>query len=241
MTQRSLIAVVNARSRQNTWANAVRNTWLTQMPSTVDAKFFVGRGSEQVPNDTVALDCDDSYAGLPNKVQEITRYAEKNGYDYVMKLDDDVVIKPKALLASGYDQHPYSGRANRRPTDKEPYWVPMGFAYWLNKQCMSIVSAASLPMNNDDERWVAENLNRHGIALHDDRHYHLYTGGLLDRPQRTNRPLRVGRALQDDSRFDGGFAWCVFFEVGGLTQRIPVEEKIKEFNRLHQKYGEPRL
>lgn len=238
---KSLIAIVNARSRQN-WANAVRSTWMPQVPRDVaDIKFFVGTGDGQVPDDTVAVKCDDSYAGLPEKVREIARYAHSNGYEHVMKLDDDVVVKPHALLGSGYYKYAYSGRANRRPTERDPFWVPMGFAYWMDRRSMEAISKADLPISNDDERWVAENLHKAGIELQDEKRYHLYMGGLLDRPVRLNRPLRIGRAAQDETILHNGFAWCMFFEPGGIPQHIPVEKKIEEFHRIFQKFGEPVL
>lgn len=237
---RSLIAIVNARSRQNTWANAVRSTWMKQVPpEKADIKFFVGRGTEPMPEDTVVLDCDDSYLGLPGKVQAIAKWAYEHDYWHVMKLDDDVVMKPREMLDSAYDQHKYSGRANRRPTLNDPFWVPMGFAYWMDRDCMKIIADATLPPNNDDERWVAENLHKHNISLHDDKRYHLYMGGLLDRPPRVNRPLRIGRASQDETLLLNGFAWCIFMEVGGVPQHIPVEHKVAEFHRIFQKLGNP--
>lgn len=241
MTQKSLIAIVNARSRQNTWAQAVRSTWFSQVPEELaDVKFFVGRGDGELPEDTVALDCDDAYAGLPGKVQEIARYAHRHGYRYVMKLDDDVVIRPRMLLQSGYDKQPYTGRANRRPNTSDPFWVPMGFAYWFNRDCMKVVSEAALPPNNDDERWVAQNLHHAGVSMQDDKRYHLYMGGLLDRPPRVNRPLRIGLAAQDESVFNNGFAWCIFMETGGTPSHIPTEDKIREFHRVFSKFGEPK-
>jgi len=238
MTQKSLIAIVNARSRQSTWADAVRQTWLAQVPADkADVKFFVGRGEGTLPNDTVALDCEDAYQGLPEKIRAIARWADQREYEYVLKIDDDVVTRPRALLSSGYDNFPYSGRANRRPNERDPFWVPMGFAYWMRRDAYKHILNAELPPNNDDERWVAENLYKHGIELSDEKRYHLYTGGLQDIPPRINRPLRIGAALQDTEQMRNGFAWCVFMEVGFGPQRIPVERKIEEFHKVFRKFG----
>lgn len=242
MTPKALIAIVNARSRQTTWAQAVRDTWFKAVPKELaDVKFMVGSGEGELPEDTVALNCDDSYAGLPSKVQAIARYALERDYQHVLKLDDDVIVKPKALLTSGFDQYAYSGRANRRPTANDPFWVPMGFAYWMNRTCMDIVSHSTVPPNNDDERWVAENLHKYGIELHDDKRYHLYMGGLLDRPPRVNRPLRTGVSSQNEELFKNGFAWCTFMEVGGIPQKIPIADKLREFHKIYAKFGEPSL
>lgn len=245
MTQRSdrsLIAIVNARSRQNSWADAVRQTWLSQVPEEkADVLFFVGRGEGVLPEDTVALDCDDSYQSLPEKVRAIIRWADAHKYEHTLKLDDDVVIRPNSLLSSGYDAYPYSGRANRKPTQHDPFWVPMGFAYWLRRDMYKYITDAPLPPNNDDERWVAGNLHKHNVTLKDDKRYHLYTGGLKDIPPRINRPLRIGTALQDTDVMRNGFAWCVFYEIGAHPPRIPVEVKIGEFTKLWNKYGEQKI
>lgn len=242
---KSLIAIVNSRSRQTTWANAIRETWMSQVPpDKADLKFFVGRGDGTMPNDTVVLDCDDGYHALPSKVQRIAEYAYNQGcYDYVMKLDDDTVVKPNIMLSSGYDKHPYSGRANRRPTTKDPFWVPMGFAYWFCRDGMKYITEATLPdaNSNDDEYWVAKNLYQHGFHLHDEQRYHLYMGGLTDQKATQNRPLRMSRVEQQNRAVHNGFAWCVFIESGQQQPpRVPTEEKIKEFHRLFREYGEPR-
>lgn len=241
MTQtcKSLFAVVNSRNRQESWANIVRSTWLPQVDKTkADALFFVGRGDKTVPADTIELDCDDSYAGLPEKIRAIARWAKEHDYAYVMKVDDDVILKPNAVLSSGYDQFAYCGRANRKPNNEDPFWVPMGFAYWMRKDVLDFIVNAPLPVNNDDERWVAQHLYAHGVELQNDSRYHLYTGGLLDLPPRPNRPLRRGKYLQNISSFAEGIGWCIFFETGGGPQRIPVEEKMKEFMNVFREFGE---
>ena len=239
---KSLIGIVNCRSRQSTWANAIRETWMKQIPSDkADLKFFVGRGEGEVPSDTVVLDCPDDYQSLPSKIRCMAKYTYDLGtYDYLMKLDDDVVVRPNDLLASGYDTYPYSGRANRRPTERKPYWVPMGFAYWMSRECMKIVSESELPNNNDDERWVAENLHSHGINLTAEGRYHLYQGGLKDVKPKIHRPLRIQRINQQREMMKHGFAWCMFFESGHNPPRIPLEKKLTEFHTVFQEYGEPR-
>ena len=72
---KSLIGIVNCRSRQSTWANAIRETWMKQIPSDkADLKFFVGRGEGEVPSDTVVLDCPDDYQSLPSKIRCMAKY-----------------------------------------------------------------------------------------------------------------------------------------------------------------------
>lgn len=233
---KSLIAVVNARTRPE-WANAVRRSWLPQVPADkADVRFFVGRGGKPVPADTVELDCDDSYQGLPEKVRAIFRWAYEREYGNVLKCDDDVILRPNALLDSGYDRFDYVGRENRKPTDLVPFTVPMGFNYWLSNKAMSHVVGAELPKDsNDDELWVARNLHEHSIHLRGDDRYRLHVGQLVNRPIRVNRPLRVG--AQANPPVFGTFSWCIFLE-GNSGNKIPLTTKIAEFDKVFEEHGE---
>lgn len=229
-----LIAVVNARSRK-VWADAIRSTWFSLFPKDkADVLFFVGRGEGEVSADTVVLDCDDSYMGLPDKVREIIRWAYAHGYDFVMKCDDDVVLNPKMLLDSEFRRFDYIGRANRMPTKDNPFWVPMGFNYWLSRRSMQCIIDAPLPTEgNDDEKWVAQNLYKAGIKLQDDQHYVLQYGDInIIRPEvivrKIWRPLPTG---VNQKQPPDTFSWCIFFE-GNSGNSISVDTKIKGFHKV---------
>lgn len=231
-----LIAVVNARSRQSTWAQAVRDTWKPRVTQ-ADVFFFVGRGSGTVPDDTVVLDCDDSYEGLPDKVREIIRWAYDHGYDFVLKCDDDVVLDPPKMFASGFEKYEYTGRANRQPTSECPFWIPMGFNYWLSRKCMEILKDATLPEHgNDDERWVATKLYFAGIRLHDDTRYRLKYGYKLPNMRRPIRIKRPPKAIPHDEEPNvGSFSWCIFLE-GGSGNTISLSLKLSEFHRVFKEF-----
>jgi hypothetical protein len=237
---KTLIAVVTARHR-TAWQNAIRDTWLKLVPTTLaDVRFFMGRGEPRVfLGDEIELECDDSYLGLPEKVREIARWALKNGYDFMLKCDDDTVIRPELLLTSGYEKYPYSGKTNRH---LEGFNVPVGFNWWISKECMKIVSEAELPPgDNDDEKWVAWNLHLHGIHLTHDHRYELYMGELPEQPKsRLYRPLRPPKINSVVNRET--FSWTIFLEANS-GNGIPMENKIKEFyhvwGRLYSHEGEP--
>ena len=229
---RTLIAVVTAHHRK-CWREAIRDTWLSYVPpDKADVRFFMGRGSVPEHPDEIALDCDDSYMGLPEKVREIARWALANGYEYMLKCDDDTVIRPEALLMSGYQYYPYSGKLNR---NLDGFTVPVGFNWWISKECMQIVSNAELPPgDNDDEKWVAWNLHLHGIHLHHDQRYELYMGEIPDRPaSRLYRPLRPPKvdAIENNKQ---AFSWTIFLEANSGSG-IPIETKIKEFYKVWSK------
>ena len=234
---RTLIAIVNARGRK-IWRDAVRSTWLPSVPlDKADVFFFVGRG-DAISDKTgvVELDCDDSYWGLPDKVREITRWAYARRYDFVLKCDDDVVLIPNLLLNSSYDSREYTGRINRQPTKERPYAVPIGFNYWLSRQCMSLIKDEAVPTaHNDDELWVAGILHRHGIHVTDDRRYRLHTGQFFERStKRPIRPLQKSVEHRMDS-VSGEFSWCVYLESGAINN-LPAKDKVEQFMMLYERY-----
>lgn len=226
MEKKTLIAIVTCKTRLNTWAQSIRDTWFPLVPkSKADVQFFVGRGVSQIPNDVVKLDCDDSYQGLPDKVRAITRYAKERKYDFLLKCDDDVVLNPIKLLSSGYDKYEYSGRANRPP---QPYVVPMGFNYWLSGKCIEIMASTPLPENFDDEKWVAKTLWEHGIALVDDERYVLHTKLLTSLKRSLRAPKReIYIVPKKEPEY---FSRCIY-----LQEELSV--KLEEFKKVFAKYG----
>ncbi len=231
---KTLIAIINARHRE-AWRNAVRTTWLNQVPKDrCDAFFFMGHGDpREFVADEVALDCSDKYEHLPEKVRAIARWALDRDYSHMLKCDDDVVLRPQALLASGYEKYDFSGKANRPP---QPYVVSFGFNYWLSRKSMAIVSGATLPEDgsNDDEKWVAKNLWDHNISLVNDNRYKLHTGWEVY-PEQTfqRRALRASR-MPAPIREPEMVSRCIHIE----DNRVSQEQKLQEFRTVFLKYGE---
>ncbi len=159
---KTLLAIVNARHRAD-WRDIIRKTWLPQVPRDhTDVFFFVGNGSPiSDPEGVVELNCSDEYKNLPEKVRSIARWASEQGYDHVLKIDDDVVLRPQMFLGSGFDKHDFSGGVNR----PGPCPVTFGFCYILSRKSMELVKSHSLPHDFDDEKWVAHVLHAHGIQL----------------------------------------------------------------------------
>jgi hypothetical protein len=233
---KTLIAIVNARHRKE-WRNAIRTTWLNQVPAEkAEALFFVGRGEPlEDSNGVIELNCSDKYEHLPEKIREICKWALEREYSNLLKHDDDTVLRPHDFLTSGYEKYKYSGRSNR---PESPYAVPYGFGYVLNRECMEIMSKEPLPGtgSNDDERWCAETLSQHGIFLQDEKRYYLHQMR-LPIEENPRRPLRAPkRPVPDMSQWGntpnpGTFSYCV--HIAGETA-----EKIEEYKKLWIRHRE---
>jgi len=242
---KTLIAVISAHSRPE-WNAAIRATWLRLVPKEFDVRFFFGRGCHtgDMP-DEVTLDCDDSYQGLPEKVQAIAQWALSRGYTRMLKCDDDVVLDPQLLLLSGWNDSDFvgghSGDALGKGRVKGNYniKVPTGFCYWMSQRAMKYIAEALLPPNNIDERWVAMVLNDHGITLSTDRRYYAWTGADTRSQQIKSRPLRRAFVPKEEQEV-GTFAWCICLGWGGF-HRTPREEEIAEFKKVFAQYVEQRV
>ena len=227
---KTLIAVVHCRTRQP-YMDAIRSTWLPLVPSDrADVRFFVGRGEHRdYPADVVELDCGDGYESLPEKVRAISRWSLANGYEHTLKCDDDVVLLPSRLLASGYETADFVGHQN---SSKEIPRPPYGFCYWLSKRSMQIIAEAELPRDNWDEGWVRTNLYAHGITLRHDPRYTLHFGKKEDYVSK-RRPLRFHRenTLLAAKPVEGTFAWCLYIPWLGY-KNLSVERNVQEFHKL---------
>lgn len=194
---KTLLAVVSCHTRPE-FSDAIRNTWASEVPADkADLRFFLGRGPNAPKPDEVILDCDDSYAGLPEKVREIVRWAHKKQYSHVSKIDDDVVMDPVKFVRSGFQMFDYVGY---RPDGADGYGIEgrsfegakgtWGFCYSLSRKSMDAIVGSPLPGEEgsawdsslgdqhlgNDEYWICRLLHLNKIYLHVDQRYHLRTG-----------------------------------------------------------------
>lgn len=229
---KTLIAVVNAHTRLG-YQQCIRETWLPLVQG-ADVRFFLGP-SERIPReDEVFVECDDSYEGLPSKVQAIVRWARDNGYDHICKLDDDVVIKPTQFLSTGFQNYDFTGHQN----DKRLYPVPFGFCYWLSRRSMECVATADLPSDNNDEAWVTDTLSKAGIVLHHEPRYVMYVGKRSDFVPNKPRALRAPPRAQYVERpvdYNAAVALCMYLNWAG-HRCIPDERVIEEMRKVFNEY-----
>ncbi len=230
---KTLLALISCHSRP-AYADAQRETWIPRITAGLDYKFFLGPSERTPREDEVFLQCDDSYQGLPNKVQEVVRWSQAHEYDHILKCDDDVVLLPDQFMNSGFQNYDFVGHKNH---DGGSIVIPWGFCYTLSRKAMSFVATAPLPPNNNDEAWIAYLLATHGILLHEDRRYYLYRGKSEDFITPKKRPLRAPRRDHFDFTVDpvpGTFAWAMYISWLGYRE-LPEARNIEEMKKIFKK------
>lgn len=158
---RLLIAIKSCeRDMANGFNQAVRETWVRDVPPDVHARFFVGHGNARTAPDEVRLDCPDDYMSLPAKTRSILRWSLERGYDFVFLCDTDTYVMPDRLLASGFEGYDLTGCFNGKigvprategdaghwqPADQGNgatrywAWISGGNGYWLSRAAAQAV------------------------------------------------------------------------------------------------------
>ena len=228
-----LVAVTNCwmyRKRQE----AIRNTWLKNLPPNLDVRFFLGRvppGTMTTPelkSDEVQSDIDDGYPGLPAKTREMCRYAVANGYTHLFKCDDDTYVQLERLVASGFQgQGDYIGR-KRGPSGVWSAPYASGFSYWLSRRAFKVVAEAKLTDDPAEDRWVGNTLHAAGMGCVPDYRY-VIVQSTRNVICNTEGP-RKGNNIITASEFDAE-RWMQKFHGEWLH--------VASIARTHQKTGPP--
>jgi len=161
---------------QQARVNTIRETWVKDIPTDIDFKFFYGktlrqeadrrRNSKPQPalraplSDEIFLDCGDNYAQNPAKMKAICRWALANGYDFLLRTDDDTFIYPDRLLVEDkryWESRDYAGAC--KTNDFHP-----GGCLFLSRNMMELVVKAPVT-NYADDVWMGSLSKERGIAM----------------------------------------------------------------------------
>lgn len=171
--------VNNLRSTdQQARVNTIRETWVKDIPAGIDYKFFYGktlrqegdrrRNSKPQPalraplSDEIFLDCGDNYTQNPAKMKAICRWAIENGYDYVLRCDDDTFIYPQRLVVDDqplWVSNDYSGSGKKIVQNFHP-----GGCLILSRRMMELVIKAPVT-NYADDLWIGQVAHDFGIPM----------------------------------------------------------------------------
>lgn len=171
---RILLAIATCRAYRSR-AEAQRKTWANDQIDGIDVRYFVGEGSDEPLHHETVLPCGDDYHALPDKTQEICRWALAHGYTHLIKTDDDIYLRPERALANipGPDEHyvgrvrgPSGGNTRTPPFQEVMYPAPYcsGMFYWLSEKAMRVIAQAPRSEDIAEDRWVGNTLLKHGIS-----------------------------------------------------------------------------
>lgn len=146
-----------------------RKTWLQLWNHLIDYRFVLGVGNTAQQDDELIVETDDSYNGLPAKIQKSHEWAFKQGYEFILKTDSDIYMHVPRLLDSGFEKYDYSGN----------FYYPdfaMGSAYWLSRKATEILIQSPLPYSGSDggdDVWVGSVMKKHNVLSHHEPRYYV--------------------------------------------------------------------
>jgi galactosyltransferase len=156
---KTLIAVAGCHKNQAR-ADAQRQTWVKDVGTAADVRFFSGKPHPDgpIPDDELWLNCPDGYKDRKEKVIAIIQWAVEHGYDYLWKVDDDVYLRPERLLA--LEPHDYYGAIV--PYTKHRCF---GAIYGLSRSSMeTLIMRDTLADQLREDVWVADRLRELGVS-----------------------------------------------------------------------------
>jgi GT2 family glycosyltransferase len=161
-----LLAVITCKQYADRVA-AQRETWIPKaIAAGYDVQIFDGE----------RLGVPDDYYSLIQKTQALCKWALAQGYDRLLKVDDDCCIRVHQLGPNNFD---YAGIviasndlgstvppcAPAKPKGTYPHHYASGGAYWLSHRAMTIVAHAQPNGDWAEDRFVGDTLARHGIFV----------------------------------------------------------------------------
>ncbi len=147
--------------------DACRNTYLQEWGRSIPHRFVYDREYADVPAaDEIVVDAPTGFMECVFKTHQGVRWALAHGYTHVFSAPTDCYIIIPRLLASGFENHNYTGFH----AYDEPH-IGGGSGYWLGPRAMRIISQAT-PVLDYEDRWVGKTLREHDIeGFHDPRYW----------------------------------------------------------------------
>lgn len=160
MSTRILVGILSALDYEER-RQACRETWLSEMPDSVDYIFGVGLEllrPWQVDGDVLGLPGPDDYGGLPQKVKDLCRWFLGKDIKYLFKCDDDTYVRLDRLakIPKGLDY--CGGRVSR----DRPY-LSGGAGYLLSRKAARAIVQSGMDPIGAEDRLVGEVLAAVGI------------------------------------------------------------------------------
>lgn len=119
-----IVLIITCRSRINK-AVDINKTWVNDFKKLGIKTIFVIGGSSKsyLQEDFLYLNCNDYYEGLPEKVINAYEFCYNNlSFDYLYKVDDDVIVLPHKLLFTNIVNKHYIGVPKNIDNNFNRFW-----------------------------------------------------------------------------------------------------------------------
>src|SRR5271154_4892661 len=103
------VILITACNQHRSRVDMCRATWLNTFRDLCDYRFVFGIGNTVQHNDELVFEVDDTYYGLPSKIQASHKWAMEHGYDQILKTDCDIYLHLPRILVHGLDKASYVG------------------------------------------------------------------------------------------------------------------------------------
>lgn len=151
-------------------------------------RFILGRGNTAQSADEVVFDVPDDYESLAFKVIEGHRWALAAGYDFIFQGTTDTYCFTDIMLASGFEQHDYTGwfidrglengtTAAKQGEDValsgDQIYASGGSGYWLSPKASQLLIQKYYPGVPCEDMWTGMVLSEAGLCGTNDFRYHV--------------------------------------------------------------------
>jgi hypothetical protein len=165
-----LIAILSCHELRH-YENSIRETWGKEVPADVDLRFFLGNPGTPAA-DEVFLTVGDTLHDLTHKTVAVCAWALAQGYDFMLKVDLDTLVRPLRLLESDFKQFDWVGGRNST-------FASGGAGYTLSRRAMKVVVDYPVSTAQEEDVHVARALLAEGIELHHDPRFLFIPGSVL--------------------------------------------------------------
>ncbi len=150
---------------RDTWA-----PWVEKLNPDAAFKFFTGTLpclADDYAGDIVHVFAPDTYDELPQKTLKLIEYTLANGYDRLVKVDDDTFFMPLPEYVAELAAHDYAGNVRQHPQHNDFVEYAQGGCYSLSRVAMEAVLTRGLPKTGLEDGNVGKALKTAQIALTD--------------------------------------------------------------------------
>jgi hypothetical protein len=156
--------------------NSIRDTWapwVEKLNPDAAFKFFTGKipcSADDYLGDLVHLYSPDSYEELPQKTLKIIEYTLANGFDRLIKCDDDTFLLPVPETFDLLCSADAIGNIRQRPPHNNLVPYLQGGLYSLSRRSLEAILEHGLPYKGLEDGSIGKALKSAGIELtHSDR------------------------------------------------------------------------